>query len=222
MDIDWLQTLGDIEDLLFPQLKLDPWERTLYMHLLRHTRMKGSASAIFAVAPLSKALPVSDIKVREVIRALHAKGCIYIEDRSRQGHLIHVFLPTELPSVSKAAPRLETIDVESLDFFNDPRCVVPILERENYRYFYCLRTLTQQTCELDHLIPQAERVDNSYRNIVASCHQCNKAKGAAEVASFIRGRYRAGLLSEEELQNRLAAVAAVQDGTRVPNVPSDA
>ncbi len=222
MDIDWLQTLGEIEDLLFPQLKLDPWERTTYMHLLRHTRMKGLASALFAVAPLSKALPISDIKVREVIRALHAKGCITIEDRSRQGHLIQVFLPSELASVSKAAPRREAIDVEALDFFNDPRCTVPILVRDNYRCFYCLRALTQQTCELDHLVPQAERLDNSYRNIVASCHQCNKAKGASDVASFIRGRYRAGLLSEEELQERLAAVAAVQDGTRVPNVPSDA
>lgn len=192
------------------------------MHLLRHTRMKGSASAVFAVAPLSKALPISDIKVREIIRALHAKGCISIEDRSRQGHLIQVFLPTELPSVSKATPRLEAVDVESLDFFNDPRCAVPILERENYCCFYCLRALTQQTCELDHLIPQAERLNNSYRNIVASCHQCNKAKGASEVASFIRGRYRARLLSEEELQDRLAAVVAVQDGTRVPSVRSDA
>jgi hypothetical protein len=222
LDIDWLQTLGEIEDLLFPQLKLDPWERTLYMHLLRHTRLKGSASAVFAVAPLSKALPISDIKVREVIRALHAKGCISIEDRSRRGHLIQVFLPAELSNVSKAAPRLEAIDVESLDFFNDPRCSVPILEREHYRCFYCLRALTQQTCELDHLIPQAQRLNNSYRNIVASCHQCNKAKGASEVTSFIRGRFRAGLLSEEELQDRLAAVASVQNGTCVPSVRDDA
>lgn len=219
MEIDWVQTIADVEDLLFPQLKLDPWERTLYLHLLRHTRLQGVPSALFAVAPLSKALPVSDIKVREVVRSLHAKGCISIEDRSRQGHLIHVFLPADLPSLSKIAPaRLEALDVESLDFFNDPRCAAAILEREGHCCFYCLRALTTQSCELDHLIPQAERLDNSYRNIVASCHQCNKAKGATEVAGFIRGRYRAGLLSEEELQHRLAALAAVQEGARVPKV----
>jgi len=221
LNIDWAQAVADIEDLLFPQLKLDTWERTLYMHLLRHTRLKGSSSALFAVAPLSKALPVSDIKVREVIRSLHAKGCINIEDRSRQGHLIHVFLPTELSSLSKAIPRLEPIDIELLDFFNDPRCAVAILERESYCCFYCFRALTLQTCELDHLIPQADRLDNSYRNIVASCHQCNKAKGAAEVAGFIRGRYRAGLLSEQELQDRLGALAEVQEGARIPKMCSD-
>ena len=222
MENDWRQIIADIEDLLFPQLKLDPWERTIYMHLLRHTRLNGASSALFAVAPLSKAVPVSDIKVREVIRSLHAKGCISIEDRSRQGHLIQVFLPAEISKISKAAPRVETVDIESLNFFTDRRGALAILERESHRCFYCLRTVTQQTCELDHLIPQAERIDNSYRNIVASCHQCNKAKGATEVASFIRAKYRAGLLSEEELQDRLAALAAVQEGTRTPTVRSDA
>jgi 5-methylcytosine-specific restriction endonuclease McrA len=220
LNIDWAQTLADIEDLLFPQLKLDSWERTIYLHLMRHTRLKEMPSALFAVAPLSKTLAISDIKVREVLRSLHAKGCISIADRSRQGHLIHVSLPAELSSLTRIDKRQDAIDIESLDFFNDPRCAPAILERENHRCFYCRRALTLETCELDHLVPQAERLDNSYRNIVASCHQCNKSKGATDVASFIRARYRAGLLSEEELQDRLAALASIQEGARRPNVPA--
>ena len=161
MNIDWAQTLADIEDLLFPQLKLDSWERKIYMHLLRHTRLKDASSALFAVAPLSKTLPISDVKVREVLRSLNAKGCISIADRSRQGHLIHVFLPDDLSSLTRIAKRQDVIDIESLDFFNDPRCAPAILERENHRCFYCLRVLTLEACELDHLVPQAERLDNS-------------------------------------------------------------
>jgi hypothetical protein len=41
---DWAEILAEIEDLLAPQLSLDPWERTLYYHLLRHTRLKGLSS----------------------------------------------------------------------------------------------------------------------------------------------------------------------------------
>lgn len=38
------------------------------------------------------------------------------------------------------------------------------------------RWITRDTCERDHANPQAEGTDNSYRNIVADCHECNKLK----------------------------------------------
>ena len=218
LNIDWEQVLADLEDLLFPQLNLDPWERTLYLHLLRHTRMKGLPSGLFAIGPLSKVLPISDFKVREVLRALHAKGCLRIEDRSRNGHVVHVLLPSEIPGISRSTAEPATIDVAQLDFFSGRRYVLALLARENSACFYCLRAITVETCELDHLVPQAEQIDNSFKNVVCSCHNCNKAKGSQQAASFLRDRYRANLLSEEELQNRLSTLEAVQSGNLVPSV----
>jgi hypothetical protein len=218
LEIDWGQVFADFEDLLFPQLSLDPWERTLYLHLVRHTRMKGLPSGLFAVGPLSRALPISDFKVREVLRSLHSKSCVRIEDRSRNGHLIHVLLPSEIPGLSLPTSEPASVDVASLDFFSGRRYVLALLARENSACFYCLRAITAETCELDHLVPQAEKLDNSFKNVVCSCHNCNKAKGSQQAASFLRDRYRANLLNEEELQNRLSTLEAVQSGSLVPEV----
>ncbi|KAF0206699.1 MAG: hypothetical protein FD171_2255 [Actinobacteria bacterium] len=218
MESSWDSVYADIEDLLAPQLALDTWERTLYYHLLRHTRLKGIASAHFAVGPLSTGLPISDFKVREVLRSLDAKGCIRIEDRSRHGHLIHVVLPSELPVLVRESREAPDIDIEALDFFSGRRYVEALLARQDDACFYCLRVISPESCELDHLVPQAERLDNSFRNVVASCHNCNKAKGSTSVVDFFRTRYRSGLLSEGELQSRLAVLAAIQSGELVPDI----
>lgn len=219
MESGWDQIYADVEDLLAPQLELDPWERTLYYHLLRHTRLKGVASGLFAVGPLSKALPVSDFKVREVLRSLHSKGCLRIEDRSRIGHLIFVLLPAEVGGVSRPAEVASpAVDVETLDFFTGRLYLASLLARENHACFYCLRALSRETCELDHLVPQVEKVDNSYMNVVASCHNCNKSKGSTSAPGFLRARFRAGLLSEEELQDRLSSLEAIQSGGVVPEL----
>ncbi len=218
MEDEWLQIYADVEDLLFPQLKVDPWERVVYYHLLRHTRLKRLTSGVFSIASLAKSLSISDFKIREVLRALHAKSCLKIEDRSRNGHLIHVFLPAEIGGVHRLTTEAPVIDVTTLDFFSNRTYIAALLARQNRTCFYCLRALTNETCELDHLIPQVEDYNNSYRNIVASCHNCNKGKGSLQAADFIRQRYRANLLSEEEFQDRLAVLEAVQSGTLVPDV----
>ena len=218
MNIDWEQVVADLEDLLFPQLNLDPWERTVYLHLMRHTRIKGLSSGFFAVGPLSKVLPVSEFKVREVLRSLHAKACVRIEDRSRHGHLIHVLLPSKIPALSRPTLETDPVDPELLDFFSNRRYVTSLLARENMACFYCMRAVTAETCELDHLVPQAEKIDNSHRNVVCSCHNCNKAKGSKEAAGFLRERYRANLLSEDELQSRLSTLEAIQSGKIIPEI----
>jgi len=217
VETTWEEVYIDIEDLLAPQLGLDAWERVVYYYLLRHTRLKGLSSAHFAVAPLSRDLPLSDFKVREVFRSLDAKGCLKIEDRSRHGHLIRVLLPSEIQGLVRPSVEAPIVDISTLDF-SDRRYVGALLSRENDACFYCLRALAIETCELDHLVPQADHIDNSYSNIVASCHNCNKAKGSTPASDFLRERYRAGLLSEVELQQRLATLDSVQSGELVPDV----
>ena len=68
--LDWSAVYSQIEDFLIPGLRFDAWDRSLYYHLLRHTRLKGKDSAIFAIGPLSKATAISDFKVRGLLDAL--------------------------------------------------------------------------------------------------------------------------------------------------------
>ena len=67
------------------------------------------------------------------------------------------------------------------------------------------------------MVSQANGRDNSYRNIVCACHECNTTKQAQQAADFVRGLYRKGVLSQTELENRLAALEQLQAGKLVPD-----
>ena len=218
MQTDWSAIYADVEDFLIPGLGLSAYDRSLYYHLLRHTRLKGRDSAMFAIGPLSKATGVSDFKVREVIRVLHQKGCVCIEDRTRLGHKISVLLPSEISGLVRPTPRVEPIDLLAIDFFANRQHLGAILARENGACFYCLKKLSHETCELDHVSPQKDAQDNSYKNIVASCHGCNKAKSDRSAEDFVRLLYRSGTLNDRELQLRLSAIESLRAGHLVPEL----
>lgn len=214
------ETIRQIEDNLGPKLGLDAWERTLYYHLFRHTHLTGKSEGVFGILPLAETLGMSDFKVREVIRAMNAKGCIRIEDRSRKGHLIRVLLPEEIPGLipleDGSSP---TLDIEKVDFFTSRKYVAAILAREERRCFYCLRELKTETAVLDHVAPQVGGLDNSYRNIVAACHECNSLKQGRNGDEFLRDLYRKGLLTGPEFENRNTAVIQLRAGELRPILP---
>lgn len=213
-----LRALADIEDHLVPRLKLDVWQRALYYHILRHTRAGGKESEVFAIDPLAQAAGLSTDKTRRSLRELHEKGCIPIDDRSRSGHVVSVLLPSEFPGILPEEEQTKTIDIERVDFFNDRRHLPAILERENGRCFYCLRQIQADKCELDHVVPQVNGIDNSYRNIVATCHECNTTKQGRCGEDFVRAIYRAGLLSQTESQERLTSLESLRSGRLVPRL----
>lgn len=78
-----------------------------------------------------------------------------------------------------------------------------LLKREQDSCFYCLSEISGENCELDHVIPQQKGGNNSYKNIVASCHKCNTTKLAGDAHDFLRGLYRKGLLSESEFEGEI-------------------
>jgi hypothetical protein len=216
--IDWPSTLKDVEDRLAPQLKLDAWERVVYYHLLRHTRLEGVVTKLFAIGPLSKILPLSDFKVRDVLRSLDAKGCTKNEV-TRLGYKITVYIPSELNFLKPVAEHeVVSIDIETIDFFKERKYVKALLERENCRCFYCLTKLSEETCELDHVVPEAKGRNNSYRNIVSACHSCNRKKSHQDAADFIRMLLREGLLNEKELGERIRAVEELALGILKPTI----
>jgi 5-methylcytosine-specific restriction endonuclease McrA len=208
----------ECEDFLFPARSFSPRERALYYHLLRHTHLEGRPSALFALLPLANAIGVAESSVREDIRALHDRGCIRIEDKSRNGHLVRVLLPSEIPGVVPETVSPEEVDLESIDFFENRRYVAELLAREDGRCFYCMKGIRAESCELDHVVSQAISRNNSYRNIACSCHECNTTKQAQAPADFVRGLYRRGVLSQAELENRLAALDLLQSGKLKPDL----
>lgn len=216
--MDWSKVAADVEDLLAPKLQLDVYERTLYYHMLRHTRLAGKERVIFGLATLASATAMSDWKVREAVRSMNSKGCIKIEDRSTRGHLVHVLLPSELPNLQRAEEGSQTVDIETLDFFTGRRYLTVLLAREDERCFYCLRRVAPESCVLDHVNPKVSGPDNSYRNIVVACHECNSVKQERNGEDFVRLLYRNGMLSASECQDRLEAVNALHSGRLVPQL----
>jgi hypothetical protein len=71
---------------------------------------------------------------------------------------------------------------------------------------------------LDHVVSQLNGGDNSYKNIVASCHKCNNRKQGFDAEDFLRGLYRKGMLSESEFEGRLSALKALWQGDLKPDL----
>ena len=53
------------------------------------------------------------------------------------------------------------IDIEELDFFYGRKYLSELLIRENWQCFYCLKTISEETCELDHVVPLAPVVKSN-------------------------------------------------------------
>jgi hypothetical protein len=215
--VDVETTLKQCEDYLFPAMSMTVRERSIYYHLFRHTRLIGKEQGLFAIDPLASSLGVST-SIRVDLRSLHQRGCIRIEDRSRNGHLIRVLLPEEIDGVVPTHEPAETLDIELIDFFTHRRYLAALLTRENGACFYCLRQVRPDICQLDHVAAQASGPNNSYRNIVVSCHDCNTTKQATAAPDFVRLSYRRGLLSQGDLEGQLSALEMLEAGKLVPDI----
>ena len=161
---------------------------------------------------------MSDWSIRADIRALHSRHCLEIVERSQAGHLVRVFLPTEIEGAFPSDTPAQPVDIESLDFFSGRRFLSALMEREGDSCFYCMRSVRVDTCALDHVVPQASHLDSSYRNVVVACHDCNSKKAGADARYFVRSLYRTGLLSESDLSQRLHALDQLQAGELVPDI----
>jgi len=216
--VDLAKELQHIEDHLIPKLQLDHVERALYYHLFRHTRLVGKETSRFGLNSLAASSGVSESTLRERIRILDQKGCVVIEERSAKGHLIRVLLPGEIDGLVPNPTEAAEVDLNAIDFYSNRTYVDALVKRENGKCFYCLRVVDPKTCVLDHVISQAMRGDNSFRNVVACCHECNAGKQSQDAESFIRTRYRLGLLSQNELQGRVLVLERLQLGELVPEI----
>jgi HNH endonuclease len=215
--LDWAKTIGEIEDVLFAALQLDVHERTVYYHLLRHTRCVDKDAGAISLVTLGAATGMSSSSARRAVRSMDRRGCLRIEERGRLGHLIRVVLPCELPNLQPAKAE-ERVDIEALDFYTARQYLIPLLSREDERCFYCFRKVGPESCALDHVNAQVNSVDNSYRNVVVACCECNSRKQRREGEDFIRVLYRNGVLSASECQDRVEAIERLRSGKLVPKL----
>lgn len=112
--MNWDDVLKEVEDYLFPKMELSQRDRSLYYHVLLHTRFAGKDSGLFSLPPLSTALGIAERSIREGMRILQDKGCIRIDEISRRGHLIRAFLPSEIDGLVPTTEFTQPIDLESM------------------------------------------------------------------------------------------------------------
>ncbi|MCC7292270.1 MAG: hypothetical protein IT449_09445 [Phycisphaerales bacterium] len=65
---------------------------------------------------------------------------------------------------------------------------------------------------------QVTTVDNSYRNVVGCCHECNSLNAGTAAADFLRILFRRGQLSSSDLETRLEVLSALTRGELKPDL----
>src|SRR6266446_4159789 len=219
-----------LEDQLAPRLRLSVIDRTVYSHLLRHSRLEGKLRLRFSILCLGRNIRLSTGPVREAVRRLVAQGALRLVQRSKAGHVVEVRLPDEIRAVrlnrieTRAAARGDgtsaraAVNIEEADFLQNRTLRKAIHARERCQCFYCLRRTTPTVQCLDHVVPQARLGRNSYRNLVSSCMECNAQKGEKAADDFLRRLYRERRLTAAELAARLRALDALASGKLRPTL----
>src|SRR5258708_8711143 len=82
-----------LEDLVVPRLRLSVIERTVYAHLLRHSRLEGKLRLRFSIRWLARNIRLSSGPVRQAARRLLAPGAFRPVPRSKTGHVGEGRLP---------------------------------------------------------------------------------------------------------------------------------
>src|SRR4029077_3261940 len=120
-----------LEDHLAPRLRLSVIERTVYAHLLRHSRLEGKLRLQFSIMGVGRNIRISAGPVRRAVRRLVAHDALRMVQRSKTGHLVEVRLPEEIPAggliriASRAAAKEESIGIrapvnlEGVDFMKN-------------------------------------------------------------------------------------------------------
>ena len=219
--LDITQLYRDVEDHLVSHLRLTLGERAVYYHLLRHSRLEGQRLAQVSRRSLARGVGCTANTAQAYIQRLADKACIRILERSHAGHLLEVLTPEEITG-SNASDGWDAENLDAADCFRNDRLRVALLRRERYSCFYCLRRLRPETTAFDHAIPAAAGGDNSFRNIVACCFDCNSHKMDRPADEYLRELYRAARLSAADLDRRLAALQALQAGRLLPQISSAA
>ena len=219
---DFRALFMQFQDHLAP--RLDVYEQALYLYIARHTIAVGQAEATIGFKSARKKMafgvgtagtPPSEGTIYEKLKSLEAKGCIKVLSSERTGTRLRLIPPNEIPGVIPVAVPEVALSLDKMDFFAVAENRKLILEREGRRCFYCLAGLDAENHVIEHVVSRPNG-SNSYRNVVASCRQCNNRKSAETAEDFLRTLYREGLLSSEDFKGRLSHLERLRAGELQP------
>ena len=222
---EFAQLFAQFQDHLAP--RLDVYEQAIYLYVLRHTVVEGKREEIIGFKSARKKLafgigkagtPPSEGIFYDKLRSLEAKGCIRVVSSERAGTRVQIVLPSEIPDLVPLATSVVPIDLEALDFFAVPENRKLILEREEWRCFYCIAKLDENNHVIEHVVSRPEG-RNSYRNVVGACRRCNNRKNDMLAEDFLRSLYRDGILSGDEFSLRLSLLNKLLAGELKPAMP---
>jgi hypothetical protein len=212
------------QDYLAP--KLDVYEQMLYLYIARHTIAVGRTETIIGFKSARKKMafgvgsagtPPSEGTVYEKLKSLESKGCIKVLSSERTGTRLRFIAPQDIPGIIPVAALETETTLDQMDFFSVPENRKRILKREGGQCFYCLAKLNTENYVIEHVVSRPNG-DNSYRNIVASCRQCNNRKNAETAENFLRTLYRKSLLSSEDFKGRLSHLERLRSGELKPTL----
>jgi len=218
------QELQAFSDYVAPNL--DVYEQAIFVYLFRHSYLEGidkvtiglkSARTKMGFGAGDRNRSMAESTLTKKIQSLEDKGLVKKVDSGRAGTVLHIKLPTKTEYFRIAEEAPEALTVEDMDFFSDPLGRDAILSREGSRCFYCFASLDRNNYVMEHVVSRPEG-DGGYRNIVAACRSCNNKKSERSAETHLRNLYRARILSEEELQERLQALDDLVAGKLIPNM----
>lgn len=217
----------EYQDYLAP--RLDVYEQAVYLYVSRHTIAEGKREATIGFGSARKKMAFGVGKVGtapsahviyEKLKSLESKGCIKVLSSERLGTRLTIITPREIPGLIQESRQHELISLEEVDFFDVPDNRPLILEREGSRCFYCLAKLDMNNYVIEHVVSRPTG-NNSYRNVVAACRQCNNRKNSMLAEDYLRMIYREGLLNADEFKGRQAHLERLSAGELKPKLRTD-
>lgn len=79
-----------MEDVLVPRLRLSTSERTVYSHLLRHSRLEGKRQLRFSIPWRARGTCLLPKPVKRALRRLVTRGVLRLKERAQAGHVVEV------------------------------------------------------------------------------------------------------------------------------------
>lgn len=223
--MDTNKFLRDFVDSVVPNL--DTTEQSIYLYTVRHSLIEGKDNVLVSISNAAKSNAfglgnrggtMGRYSTHKKVYSLEQKGFIKVVDSTHSGLRIKPILPWDNPNIKKKIELKEVeMPLEELDFYSDPTLRRSILKRENNRCFYSFRKITDENFVLDHMVSRPKG-NNTYKNLVASTKSIHDKKGNASAEDFIRSLYRDGLLSEDELKDRLQALEQLKAGELKPKI----
>jgi len=152
------------QDHLAP--RLDVYEQALYLYIARHTIAVDQFEATIGFKSAWKKMafgvgtagtPPSEGTIYEKLKSLEIKGCIKVLSSERTGTRLRLIPPHEIPGVIPVAVPEVALTLDQMDFFAVLENRKLILEREGWRYFYCLAGLDAENHVIEHVVFASER-----------------------------------------------------------------